>query len=1042
MILNLDKETRVEIIKDLFNESEGANLVPYGGSSSFKADLWQNIDSNRIIIKIEDNVEIKDFELIHDAYDRYESIINTEPPQHFILIVLRNIAQETKNRVAERFGRSKALKTTIIDLDDLEKLLSKYSDIERKYFGVISSWHEVYLHIAEILNKYYIKNPNSPSQSFYKKIRNSKFIELNKDRIYQYDPNENPEGLDPVQVFACFNYTKINIKTRVQTINALLEAIGSGRRVNEETDFKGIPAPIITQIKYNRKIEIQNEIWEFFSRVYIGKLDGLTQKDFSGLNNWRGLQIPSLTMFLFWIDSENFLPLDTNTVKYLINLRLLSKRPKNYEEYKALCSKRNNLIKILPLSGSKEVFRNIVKEAYGVYEEKSNDFAVSGTTQSFVYSETGTNEDQTEIKERVIKQRAEQFKGFKIVAIRPKAKENRKSESDRQLHIKNLKEGQIYQFYKAYYFDNFNDNEIAYDSSLDSEIFNEGDLNISISAVVGMNGSGKSTIADFLYLIINKISFGKKIKSTQKLINEDVYADIFIKSDKFYKISVGEEIRLFTYDYDEKNKKYINITDESKSVSAFRKFDIEALCYSIVVNYSLYSLNSNFVRNWINPLFHKNDSYQVPIVLNPKRENGKIDVNIEDGLAKSRLLVNLLEPNLIDFDNKIVPALIPGSIPKQLKIELNHQKLIEKRKKYKRNLDKNKIELVIHAFKLNIRENVEFLDEAKEHIYLKTISIAYNYPKFKNYKKLPEWINDANKLEEYVKKLIDETSHITFKLKQSINYLVYDLYNTSGENNVIDLSKKILDFQRDYSGENDLRTIDLIPPSFLKTNVIFEHGGNFDSLSSGEKQQIYSINTIAYHLYNLKSVMVYENIYKYSSVNIIFDEVELYFHPDMQRKYVCNLRERIISLNLNKNKDINNINIIFITHSPFILSDIPKCNILMLKREKDTNLSLPDVNDTETFGANVHDLLANEFFMENGFMGEFAKQKINDLILHLTEEKSKSNWDKDSARNFIEIIGEPYLKGDLLDLYHNKYLITQNDIDEEIELLKKKKLSK
>jgi hypothetical protein len=212
---------------------------------------------------------------------------------------------------------------------------------------------------------------------------------------------------------------------------------------------------------------------------------------------------------------------------------------------------------------------------------------VSGTTQSFVYSETGTNEDQTEIKERVIKQRAEQFKGFKIVAIRPKAKENRKSESDRQLHIKNLKEGQIYQFYKAYYFDNFNDNEIAYDSSLDSEIFNEGDLNISISAVVGMNGSGKSTIADFLYLIINKISFGKKIKSTQKLINEDVYADIFIKSDKFYKISVGEEIRLFTYDYDEKNKKYINITDESKSVSAFRKFDIEALCYSIVVNYSL-----------------------------------------------------------------------------------------------------------------------------------------------------------------------------------------------------------------------------------------------------------------------------------------------------------------------------------------------------------------------------------------------------------------------------------------------------------------------
>jgi hypothetical protein len=218
----------------------------------------------------------------------------------------------------------------------------------------------------------------------------------------------------------------------------------------------------------------------------------------------------------------------------------------------------------------------------------------------------------------------------------------------------------------------------------------------------------------------------------------------------------------------------------------------------------------------------------------------------------------------------------------------------------------------------------------------------------------------------------------------------------------------------------------MIPPSFFKTNVIFEHTGNFDMLSSGEKQQIYSINTIAYHLYNLKSVMEYEDVYKYNSVNIIFDEVELYFHPDMQRRYINNLRERIISLGLNKEKDINNINIIFITHSPFILSDIPKSNILMLKRDEDSKKSLPYNNEEETFGANVHDLLANEFFMEHGFMGEFAKNRISSLSDFLSDSFENnvpidSKWDKLEAGKLITIIGEPLIKDSLSDLFSYIY---------------------
>src|SRR5437868_568095 len=78
-------------------------------------------------------------------------------------------------------------------------------------------------------------------------------------------------------------------------------------------------------------------------------------------------------------------------------------------------------------------------------------------------------------------------------------------------------------------------------------------------------------------------------------------------------------------------------------------------------------------------------------------------------------------------------------------------------------------------------------------------------------------------------------------------------------------------------------------------------------------------------------------------------------------------------------KNINNLNILFSTHSPFILSDIPSQSILKLKKGK----TIPYDKQTQTFGANIHELLANEFFLSNGFMGQHAKKKIEEAILFL-----------------------------------------------------------
>jgi glycosyltransferase involved in cell wall biosynthesis len=178
----------------------------------------------------------------------------------------------------------------------------------------------------------------------------------------------------------------------------------------------------------------------------------------------------------------------------------------------------------------------------------------------------------------------------------------------------------------------------------------------------------------------------------------------------------------------------------------------------------------------------------------------------------------------------------------------------------------------------------------------------------------------------------------------------------------------------------------------------------------------------------------------YKCFNIILDEIELYFHPEFQRIFIYELIKSINHL-----KGFNyKYNIIFLTHSPFILSDIPTANILKLDKGDIKNNSV----DEETYAANVHDLLANDFFLENGFMGEYAKQKIKDLLKYLTYDESKENavdnempelkWNPILAEEFIQIIGEPLLRYDIKELYLSKFYNEQK-IDDEIEKLQELK---
>jgi hypothetical protein len=92
-------------------------------------------------------------------------------------------------------------------------------------------------------------------------------------------------------------------------------------------------------------------------------------------------------------------------------------------------------------------------------------------------------------------------------------------------------------------------------------------------------------------------------------------------------------------------------------------------------------------------------------------------------------------------------------------------------------------------------------------------------------------------------------------------------------------------------------------------------------------------------------------------------------------------------------KRIRSINCCLVTHSPFILTDIPGNNILYLNED-----GRPHSLHQDTFGANIYDLLKDSFFLDN-YMGEVAREKINQTIHYLQYRRLQQQVERLSEKD-------------------------------------------
>jgi predicted ATP-binding protein involved in virulence len=726
---------------------------------------------------------------------------------------------------------------------------------------------------------------------------------------------------------------------------------------------------------------------------------------------------------------------------------------------------------------------------------------------------------------------------FKILAIRALGQTSN--------HVlKALKVNTLYKFYQNYNFQNALGNEVVDGSEVTlirdnkenyKSIFSvRGDQNIFISAIVGKNGSGKSSLNELVYLLnflisssidLNMIdsidpltrsnfshkSTPERLKDIENLktLFKDTYLELYYENEKTFE-------RFIYQDDSVKREKLINgswildkINKLKPSKQERRKHILSEFCYTVAINYSIYGLNGA-EEYWLNPLFHKNDGYQIPIVINPYREEGNININSEQHLAQSRLLSNLsANRNREIVNDKKISAVKLLIVPEYIdSIQPHSMYSILKVHKEKNNLNFfqffDEIAKAIFGKKLLSKSDVENLQ-----IFLSDIDNPVEPEKFSvlNYKLPTSELAIKYFLIKYVvrkvfkicvqqneyrmrfldkdsqtnfrtvfslenlsgvnglyKTLARDNSHVTLKLRQALHCIKdghffnswKSIANPSNPEHIAFETKVAFsNYQKVVNGiiENNPKlnkeSLEAIPNALFRPTILVKRGASrnvtnesgFKQLSSGEQQYINIFQTAIYHLRNLNSVHECgdNNKIAYRNVNLIFDEIELYFHPEFQQIFIFELREAIRRTKLTH---IKSINILFCTHSPFILSDIPSENILKLKDGEPE----PYETSNKTFGANIHDLLANEFFLRKGFMGEFAKEFISKLLSEIESIKPDeiSHEKYSEIRSKVNLIGEPVIENSIKAMLDNKFpkptnlLVRRAELEKEIKLIDQK----
>ncbi|MEY2356046.1 AAA family ATPase [Lysinibacillus capsici] len=517
-----------------------------------------------------------------------------------------------------------------------------------------------------------------------------------------------------------------------------------------------------------------------------------------------------------------------------------------------------------------------------------------------------------------------------------------------------------------------------------------GKANITnITAVIGQNGAGKTTLFEF----IRKYVLGSEIPQ-KKFIAVYISGDhIFVKGNRL-------EEYLFNFKYSQiensmrKNKTVFISTVYDRKTEEQIPHELNLSTNFLLQKNSYESTKIQYDINLLDVFSKNKEELSLNIDL---RFPDNLEVALIDNLMDSKFFYEYSEQI-----NKINNILLIKEISKEktlyrqllFTVFNGFLRYISRQKKLHYN-DKirsdKELNFLLNDLIVDLAKKIDPLN-ADDTFLLTLRDMSARSDNYKSYKKN---IKNIVVFLEYVGNLLGEGKYI------DINESRDDRFTLIGQN-------KIIEFINYYSRSN-----------FKKDFLEF----NWAVLSSGE-ECIIDIFSRLYQVVKTNNGSQQLNVY------LLIDEIENNLHPQWQKQILEDMIRFIRKFYSNWN-----VQIILTSHSPFMISDLPHYNVILMEKLINGEIVNGTLENHElTFASNIHTVLAHSFFMKNGTMGQFATNKVNSLYKQILNKPiSELIFQREEFERLINIISEPILRHKLMNTLEERLKFNVYD---EINLLK------